>query len=96
MAASHGTRNRRRAVRKLSKEVRIAHMLDQTIARTTFQVGDQFSVSMTFRDGAFYAVWSPDLPGRPLTESELRDYRKGRDDFFAEVFPGKRQLVVEF
>ena len=41
--------------------------------------------------------WSPAMPGRPLTPSELAEYRRGRDSALADFAreKGLRSAVVE-
>jgi hypothetical protein len=52
---------------------------------------------MTYSAAGLAAEWEPDVPTQRLTKSELRDYRRGRDAFVAEIARhiGGNVLLVE-
>lgn len=63
---------------------------------TVFRVGVR-RCSMTYSAAGLAAEWEPDVPTQRLTKSELRDYRRGRDAFVAEIARhiGGNVLLVE-
>jgi hypothetical protein len=74
------------------------------ILEVTFHVGHRFRCTMTMDvnsrlSGAvstLNAQWEPDMPRR-LSKTELADYRRGRDTFYARVanIIGGRAMIAE-
>jgi hypothetical protein len=64
-----------------------------SVIKTTFAVGRRWRCTMVCDPsatvpgsrGMMRAEWGPALPNRPLNKSELRQYREGRNSFFAKV-----------
>ena len=69
----------------------------------TFRVGRLWRCTWTIQKPVAGTVassvveWEPDIPGRPLNEAELRDYRAGRNAVMADLAEqtGMKTMVVE-
>lgn len=69
-------------------------MVEKTVSRGTFKVGNRFTCTMTLANGTVNTVWSP-KPTNGLSKKELKDYRAGRAAFIAEALPGVKVGVIE-